>query len=50
VLLALAGQTREAFAYACNDRHYVNSSGHFVHSPRAVASISSRRRFVATVA
>jgi hypothetical protein len=33
VLLALAGQTREALAYSCNDRHYVNSSGHFVHSP-----------------
>ena len=33
VLLALAGQTREAFAYTCNDNHYVNSSGHCVHSP-----------------
>jgi hypothetical protein len=33
VLLALAGQTREASAYTCNDNHYVNSSGHWVHSP-----------------
>lgn len=27
------GQPSGAFAYACNDRHYVNSSGHVVHSP-----------------
>jgi hypothetical protein len=33
VLLALAGQTHGAFAYTCNDNHYVNSSGHRVHSP-----------------
>jgi hypothetical protein len=33
VLLALAGQTRDAFAYICNANHYVNSSGHWVHSP-----------------
>jgi hypothetical protein len=33
VLLALAGQTHGAFAYTCNDNHYVNSSGHWVHSP-----------------
>ena len=33
VLAALTGQTREAAAYACNNRYYVNSSGHLVHSP-----------------
>jgi Protein of unknown function (DUF3761) len=33
VLIALAGQTREAAAFACNGNHYINSSGHFVHSP-----------------
>ena len=33
VLLALAGQTRDAFAYIFNANHYVNSSGHWVHSP-----------------
>jgi hypothetical protein len=32
-LLALAGQTSAAAAYACNNWHYVNSSGHVVHSP-----------------
>ena len=25
------GQTSDAFAYACNDRHYVNSSSHWEH-------------------
>jgi predicted RNA-binding Zn-ribbon protein involved in translation (DUF1610 family) len=29
----LAAQTGKAFAYACNNNYYVNSSGHFVHSP-----------------
>lgn len=33
VLFALAGQTGDAFGYACNQRHYVNVSGHVVHSP-----------------
>jgi hypothetical protein len=33
VLAALAGQTREATAYDCNNNYYVNSSGHVVHSP-----------------
>ena len=33
VLIAVAGQTREAAAYNCNNRYYVNSSGHVVHSP-----------------
>jgi hypothetical protein len=28
-----AAQTGKAFAYACNNNYYVNSSGHFVHSP-----------------
>jgi hypothetical protein len=31
VLLAAPGE-RRAFAYTCNDNHYVNSSGHWVHS------------------
>ena len=26
-----AAQTGKAFAYACNNNYYVNSSGHFVH-------------------
>ena len=33
VLVIGAGQPSAAFAYACNNRHYVNSSGHWVHSP-----------------
>jgi uncharacterized protein DUF3761 len=33
VLAALTAQTREAAAYACNNNHYVNRSGHIVHSP-----------------
>lgn len=33
VLAALAGQTREAAAYACNGNYYVNGLGHLVHSP-----------------
>ena len=33
LVIGLVGQTREAFAYTCNDNHYVNSSGHWVHSP-----------------
>ena len=31
--VAFVSQTTRAEAYACNDRHYVNSSGHVVHSP-----------------
>ena len=33
VLCGAFGQICEANAYACNNRHYVNSSGHLVHSP-----------------
>ena len=33
VLVALAGRAREAAAYACNNRYYVNSSGHVVPFP-----------------
>ena len=33
LVIGLAGQAGEAFAYTCNDNHYVNSSGHWVHSP-----------------
>jgi hypothetical protein len=31
--ICLAWQTSAALAYSCNDNHYVNSSGHVVHSP-----------------
>jgi Protein of unknown function (DUF3761) len=33
LLIGLAGQPGEAFAYACNDRHYVNVDSQVVHSP-----------------
>ena len=33
ILCGIFGQVREAEAYACNNRHYVNSSGHVIHSP-----------------
>jgi hypothetical protein len=33
ILCGVFGQVHEANAYACNNRHYVNSSGHVVHSP-----------------
>jgi hypothetical protein len=33
VLWGAFGQISDANAYTCNNRHYVNSSGHFVHSP-----------------
>jgi len=33
MMVVLVGQSNEAFAYACNGGHYVNSSGHWVHSP-----------------
>jgi hypothetical protein len=31
--ICFAGQTGKAFAYACNNNYYVNSSRHVVHSP-----------------
>jgi predicted RNA-binding Zn-ribbon protein involved in translation (DUF1610 family) len=33
VVAAFAMQPEKAFAYACNNDYYVNSSGHLVHSP-----------------
>jgi hypothetical protein len=33
LVIGFAGQPGEAFAYACNNNYYVNSSGHVVHSP-----------------
>jgi hypothetical protein len=33
LVAVFAGQSSDALAYACNNRHYVNSSGHWVHSP-----------------
>jgi hypothetical protein len=33
LLVGLVGQPGEAFAYTCNDRHYVNVDGQVVHSP-----------------
>ena len=33
ILFGTFGQVSDADAYACNNRHYVNSSRHAVHSP-----------------
>ncbi len=33
LVAVFVGQAGDAFAYACNDRSYVNSSGQVVHSP-----------------
>jgi hypothetical protein len=33
IVAALAGQSDGAWAFACNNNHYVNVSGHIVHSP-----------------
>jgi Protein of unknown function (DUF3761) len=33
ILCGVFGQVRAANAFACNSRHYVNVSGHVVHSP-----------------
>ena len=33
VCLMMVGQAPKAQAYECNNRHYLNSSGHWVHSP-----------------
>ena len=33
ICLTLSGQATKAQAHACNNRHYVNSSGHDVDSP-----------------
>ena len=33
VLCGMLGQMTDANAYPCNDRHYVNTSHHIVHSP-----------------
>ena len=33
LVIGCARQAGEAFAYTCNDSHYANSSGHWVHSP-----------------
>jgi Protein of unknown function (DUF3761) len=33
LLIGLTAQPGEALAFACNNNHYVNSSGHLVHSP-----------------
>lgn len=33
LVAVIAGQSSGALAYACNNGHYVNSSGHWVHSP-----------------
>ena len=43
IVCAVFGQVREANAYACNNRHYVNSSGHVVHSPSRAGTRASRR-------
>lgn len=33
LVVGVGGQCSRALAYACNNNHYVNSSGHLVHSP-----------------
>jgi hypothetical protein len=33
VFVCLVLHASSALAYSCNDNHYVNSSGHVVHSP-----------------
>ncbi len=33
LVAAVAGQSSDVLAFACNARSYVNSSGHVVHSP-----------------
>ena len=33
LIVGFASQTGELLAYECNNNHYVNSSGHLVHSP-----------------
>ena len=33
LIIGLGMEASEAFAYACNNRYYVNVSGHIVHSP-----------------
>ena len=33
LVICFAAQPSKAFAYACNNNYYVNSSGHVVHSP-----------------
>jgi hypothetical protein len=33
ILIVVTGHVTKAEAYACNDQHYINSSGHVVHSP-----------------
>jgi hypothetical protein len=50
IFIALTSQATKAEAYACNNRSYVNSSGHVVHSPFAGANTSIGKRFAATVA
>jgi hypothetical protein len=33
IVVGFAGQTREAPAYPCKTSYYLNSAGHWVHSP-----------------
>jgi hypothetical protein len=33
VWLVVSLMTTQSFAYECNGRHYINSSGHLIHSP-----------------
>lgn len=35
--ISLSAHAKEALAYACNTNHYVNVSGHLVHSPTCVS-------------
>jgi hypothetical protein len=49
-MLALVLPTSQAEAYACNNRHYVNVSGHVVHSPSCGREHLRRMAICATVA
>jgi hypothetical protein len=37
LIVALAGPSDRAWAFACNNNHYVNVSAHLVHSPTCEA-------------
>jgi hypothetical protein len=48
LVIVLAGYAGDAFAYACNNRYYVNVSGHLVHSPSCEQKHRIQQQFAAT--